>query len=84
MEGINRGLPSDRLLVEWEVAPQGARAEGAALDLPLPDDLEALVARDPAAALALRLALRAGLTRAFAEGRRITGFDRARRVYLLG
>lgn len=93
MAGINSGLASDRLLVDWDLAsgPVAALAEGKApqdpdsrpLDLALPEDIEALAARDPGQAQAQRLALRAALQAGFAEGRRIVGFDRAARVYLL-
>ena len=84
MAGINSGMASDRLLVDWDLAsaPVAARG-GEPLNLPLPDDVEHLAAERPDQAQALRLALRAALQAAFAEGRRIIGFDRAARVYLL-
>ena len=56
---------------------------GTPLDLPLPEDLDRLMASDPAAALALRLALRQALEQAFAQGLCITGYDPASRRYLL-
>jgi len=93
MAGINAGLGSDRLLVEWDLASArvAARAgqgealpEGEPLLHALPEDVEALARRDPAEAGRLRLALRAALQEAFARGERITGFDRATRRYLLG
>lgn len=91
MEGINAGLPSDRVLAEWALdAPEvAARAKGRPPALPdgprvaIPDDLDALLRADPAAALAARMALRATLTAAFAAGRRIVGFDPAG-GYVLG
>lgn len=93
MAGINRGLGSDRLLADWELAAPkvAARAEGKAaspvpsepLSLSLPEDIAALAAQDPAQAAALRGALRKALVTAFAAGRRIVGFDRSARVYLL-
>lgn len=92
MEGINAGLPSDRVLVEWDLAASGvaARAAGetapapqADLRLPIPPDLDALIAADPAAALAARLDLRAAMRDAFARGLRVTGFDPAASCYLL-
>ena len=82
MEGINAGLPSDRLQVDWHLNSPPA-APGTPLDLPLPEDLDRLMASDPAAALALRLALRQALEQAFAQGLCITGYDPASRRYLL-
>ncbi|MFC3182091.1 GNAT family N-acetyltransferase [Cypionkella sinensis] len=92
MEGINRGIASDRLLVDWRLdAPQVAarakgemsEAEGVLLPLPLPDDLDMLLAQDRTAASALRMKLRAALQERMAEGARIVGFDRASRCYRL-
>lgn len=55
--------------------------------LPLPPDVDRLLASDPAAVLRWRLALRDGLSRAFAEGFAVAGFvgDRERTAawYLL-
>lgn len=94
MEGINRGLASDRLLVDWHLSSPrvAALAEGRAapppggtpMGLQLPADLDALIASDPAAASALRLQLRDGLQAALGRGQRILGFDRTARSYLLG
>ena len=94
MEGINRGLASDRLLVDWHLASPrvAALAEGRAAPPPdgtpmalrLPRDLDALIASDAAAANALRLELRAELQAALGRGQRILGFDKEARSYLLG
>ena len=93
MAGINAGLGSDRLLVDWDlasakVAALTARkpppeADGTPLPLSLPDDVEALARTDPARLEALRHDLRRRLQEAFAAGQRITGFDRETRRYLL-
>ena len=93
MAGINQGLASDRLLVDWDLASPvvaalaGGRPRPAQaltpLPRPLPDDIETLAQADMAAAAALRLELRALLQRAFADGHRIADFDRSARVYLL-
>ena len=93
MAGINQGLASDRLLVDWALAAPrvAARAEGrplpaqeaTPLPLALPEDIEALTASDPAAAAALRLDLRNAIRAALAAGRRITDFDRRSRQYIL-
>ncbi len=94
MAGINRGLASDRLLVDWDLAAPrvAARArgedvplpEGTALPVELPEDLDALIARDPDRAGALRLTLRDAVQEALAKGRRILDFDKTSRRYLVG
>lgn len=93
MEGINRGLASDRLMVDWDLArPEvAALARGEARPpqaaeaiLPaLPEDLRLLAQSDPQAAQDLRLRLRAQLQDAFARGNRIVDFDRTTRRYLV-
>lgn len=93
MAGINSGLGSDRLLVDWELGSHtvAALAEGRArpqspgahLPLTLPEDIEALTRDDPDQAEALRLTLRQELQAAFAAGRRIVDFDRNLRQYRL-
>jgi len=93
MPGINAGLPSDRVMAVWDLEAPGVLARATEQDVPMPDavsrigipaDFDALIAADPAAALAARLQLRAGLQAAFAEGRAIVGFDRASATYLIG
>lgn len=93
MAGINAGLGSDRLLVDWELASEGVAtlaarrlrpaADGLPLPLALPEDVEALAGADPARAQALRNDLRGLLQEAFAQGQRIIQFDRASRRYIL-
>lgn len=93
MAGINSGLSSDRLLVDWHLADPVVAALAAGqgrpsevlvpLDVTLPEDLEALTRTDPDSARALRLALREKMQAAFAKGRRIADFDATRRQYLL-
>ena len=93
MAGINAGLGSDRLLVDWDLASAKVTAlaarqaplatEGTPLPLPLPEDVESLARIDPPRAQALRRDLRSCLQDAFAAGQRITGFDRETRRYLL-
>lgn len=93
MAGINSGLASDRLLVDWDLASPlvAALADGAAcparpatpLEPALPEDLGDLARRDPGGAGELRRDLRRQLQSAFAEGRRIVDFDRTGRRYLL-
>ena len=93
MAGINSGIASDRLLVDWELGSDvvAALAEGrqrphqpsAHLPLTLPDDLEALTRDAPEQAQALRIGMRQEMQAAFAKGRRIVDFDRKLRQYLL-
>lgn len=93
MAGINAGLGSDRLLVDWDLASEKVAAlaarrprpatDGTSLPLALPKDVETLARADPSRADALRRDLRAHLQDAFARGRRIIGFDRETRCYIL-
>ena len=93
MAGINAGLGSDRLLVDWDLASEKVAAlaahrprpaaDGTSLPLALPEDVETLARTDPSRADALRRDLRAHLQDAFARGQRITGFDRETRCYIL-
>ena len=93
MAGINSGLASDRLMVDWDLTSPAvaALAEGrprpdqpaTPLPLSLPEDLETLTRDAPDEARALRMGLRRQLQAAFSDGRRIVGFDRTSRHYLL-
>lgn len=93
MAGINAGLGSDRLLVDWNLASAKVAAlaarqpapatDGSALPLALPDDVEALARTDPSRVDALRRDLRGVMQDAFARGQRIIGFDRETRRYIL-
>lgn len=93
MPGINMGLPSDRLLTEWQLdAPNVQQlAQGlvppaatvAQFRIPIPPDIDRLVTTDLKAALAVRLQVRAAMTKAFAEGLQVSGFDAGAGSYLL-
>lgn len=91
MAGINAGIPSDRLLVEWflEDAAVVARADRRAVSvtpvsrIAIPKDFAEMLSADPDRALAERLRLRQALTDAFAQGREIKGFDRSSSEYLI-
>ncbi len=93
MGGINSGLASDRLLVDWDLcssvvtalAAGNARTASAAtpLDFALPANLGVLTQTDPRRAHDQRHALRSLLQRQFAEGFAIVDFDREKRHYLL-
>ncbi|ESW78051.1 hypothetical protein X773_21955 [Mesorhizobium sp. LSJC285A00] len=91
--GINEGLPSDRLLVDWflDDSVVVAKAEGRflaeeakdSLRIRLPGDVEALMRCHREEAFQARLALRDCLRDAFAGGYVITGFDCVERSYIL-
>lgn len=93
MAGINSGLASDRLLVDWDLSSPvvaalagggaGPARQATAMAPALPEDLGELAQRDPDAAAGLRRGLREALQAAFAQGRRIVDFDRVARRYLL-
>lgn len=94
MEGINRGIASDRLLVDWDLAAPlvAARAQGredgpvtgTPLAIALPEDLDSLMRHQLDQAIALRLDLRHALQDAMGQGKRIVGYDKASRRYLIG
>ncbi len=93
MAGINAGLPSDRIMLDWHLdsAAVAARAKGlpppdapTARMVPIPRDIDKLMRDDPAQALRARMELREALTGAFAQGLRITGFDSSATAYRLG
>src|SRR5690606_31617643 len=93
MAGINSGLSSDRLMADWDLSAPVAAALAAGearppqtsvpLAIALPETLETLTRDAPDRARSLRPAPREELQSAFAQGRRIVDFDRARRLYLL-
>lgn len=87
MAGINAGVPSDRLLVDWDLSSTRveALAKGwktvapaapeAPVKVAIPPDLDRLLSTDREKAVSERLRVRDELTTAFAERYRITGFD---------
>jgi predicted GNAT superfamily acetyltransferase len=93
MAGINSGLASDRLQVDWDLASPVVTAlaegrprpptSGTYVPVTLPEDLESLTRTDPDQANALRLSLRHALQAAFADGHRIVDFDRTCSQYRL-
>ena len=93
MGGINQGIASDRLLVDWDLASPTverlARGQGRLpqptepLPVVLPDDIgggEDGAAENPRG---LRARPRGMVKAPFAHGPRLVDFDQARRVYLL-
>ena len=90
MVGINKGVPSDRLLADWllnsatvTARAAGQRAAGDGLRVAIPADFGALMATDLPAALSLRMDLRTALSDHFARGYAITGFDPVAGCYVL-
>lgn len=83
-DGLNRGLPSDRLLVEWHLdrprvaaildeRPQPTEPEPVR-SVAIPRHIQAIKSTDPAGALRWRLQVREQLQEALAAGMAITGF----------
>lgn len=94
MKGINAGVPSDRLLVEWRLddvnvalrarrKPPPPPEAPFTRQVPIPPDFADLLANRPEQALAERLRVRSALTAAFDDHEEITGFDRLSGAYLL-
>ncbi|MER8989780.1 GNAT family N-acetyltransferase [Mesorhizobium sp. M0843] len=93
MGGINEGLPSDRLLVDWYLDDPiiTAKSEGrfvaekakGCLRIRIPPDVETLMRHDRVKALGTRVALRDSLCEAFAGDYVINGFDCFERAYIL-
>jgi predicted GNAT superfamily acetyltransferase len=82
MGGINGGLPSDRLVVEWDlVAPRPVGTESMEIAVP-PVTADEIAAAAPAA-MAARIGLRDALLPAFADGWKVTDVDRVARTYTL-
>ena len=82
MGGINGGLPSDRLVVEWRfVEPRLAPTQSAKVAVP-PITAEE-IASASARALLARVALRDSLVPLFADGWWVTDADRVGRTYTL-
>lgn len=80
MGGINGGLPSDRLLVEWDlVGPRFEGAESAVVAVPVISADE--IAAAGASAMLARVALREAMVPLLAEGWRATDVDRDARTY---
>lgn len=83
MAGINAGVPSDRVLAEWDLTKDRVDPVASDLRVTIPADFAALCQTDPPFALAERMRLRATLEAAFAGGHQIAGFDKASHSYLL-
>lgn len=83
--GLYGGLPTDRLVVDWDIASQRVsdRLRGRPIlpptgpvhRIPVPIDIDAVVASDRARAMRWRHDLRHQLVTAFSRGLTICGFD---------
>ena len=90
MEGINKGVPSDRLLADWflNAGPVVARAAGErgpveGLRVVIPRDFGAMLLDQPDKAMTERLRLRTEFMALLAQGYAITGFDSSASAYVL-
>lgn len=82
MGGINGGLPSDRVVVEWDLV--GARREGTeSVEVVVPPVTSDEIATASPAALHARVALRDALLPLFEDGWVATDVDRTARTYTL-
>jgi len=82
MGGINGGLPSDRLVVEWDlVAPRFEGAETVVVAVPAVSAEEIAAASEPARRA--RVELREAMMPLFADGWVATDVDRVGRTYTL-
>ena len=95
MEGINAGVPSDRLLAEWHLNDPLVRLKAGEIEkvdmlietpirVSIPKDFQDLLDQDRKTALAERLRIRSELSTAFADGYQIIDFDLTGHCYLLG
>ena len=75
MEGINAGVPSDRLLAEWNLKPSTTQTPSETGYVAIPKQFSALLATDLTQAKAERLRVRSEIEALFADGFRIVGFD---------
>ncbi|MFM2182449.1 MAG: hypothetical protein RJB61_743 [Actinomycetota bacterium] len=81
--GINGSLPSDRLVVRWELAEERiAACDVVTVDIP-PVTADEIAVSAPSAHAA-RLALRNSLSELLADGWAVIGIDRPARQYVLG
>jgi predicted GNAT superfamily acetyltransferase len=85
-DGINRGDPSDRLLIRWDLRRTGAvppvQVGPGDIAVQAPQAIESLRETDPAAAERWRHRVRDELTGALREGRHIAGITRDGRYVL--
>ncbi|MDR1790870.1 MAG: GNAT family N-acetyltransferase [Propionibacteriaceae bacterium] len=84
-DGLNAGLPSDRLMVEWRFREEPAPRlpSDTSLLVPVPPDIEGLRLHDQDAALLLAIELRGELAPPLLSGWQVVGFDRASSSFVL-
>lgn len=82
MGGINGRLPSDRLVVEWDLVAERSIGDES-VDVHVPAISADEIAAASPTAMHTRVALRDSLVPLFADGWRATGVDRAGRTYTL-
>jgi predicted GNAT superfamily acetyltransferase len=89
---LHEGIGTDRFVVAWEVTagkrvsgevgkgaigPEPKRASGEEIVVEIPEDIQELIATEPARAREWREATRSAFLRHLADGYRVTGFHRA-------
>ncbi|MTI15772.1 GNAT family N-acetyltransferase [Rhodobacteraceae bacterium RKSG542] len=96
MPGINAGVPSDRLLAEWDLNEERVAARKSNADfwkeekldhfalVTIPEQFGAVMKRDPDEALSERIRVRNELQGHFTNGNRIVGFNSETSSYLIG
>ncbi|MDA8345371.1 MAG: GNAT family N-acetyltransferase [Thermaerobacter sp.] len=89
---LNRGLPSDRLMADWDLRSarvetlaegEAQTLEGPALEVAVPPDFQAMKRQDLGEALSTRLRVREELASRLSAGMRVYAFDRAKSALLL-
>ena len=82
MVGINGGLPSDRLVVEWDLVSQPS-VGAESIEIVVPPVTAEEIAAAAAHAFTARLALRNAMEPLLGDGWLVTDVDRANRTYTL-
>ena len=87
---LNRGIPSDRLMADWQLdsprvqaVERGERPSLAGRRVLVPSDFQSMRRRDPETALAERLRVRGELQPLLAQGLTCTAFDRNQVAFVL-
>ena len=83
MGGINGGLPSDRLTVQWELAPANPPVFAETFVMTVPAVTPEQIAVGAPEAMHARLVLREAMAPHLADGWNVTAVDRADRTYTL-
>lgn len=87
MSGLNSGIASDRLLLEWDTTGHQWKVEDleprTSIRIKIPRDVDELLENDIAEAKKVRLATRKRFLSAFGQGYTVVGFDRKHAEYVL-